>query len=131
MKRVLTINSRPHQIIGVMPAGFRFGGAVVNTTLRVSSSDIILPLRIDRAAPVPVWRHLGVARLKPGVTVAQANADVGRMVAIWSAPSERTNGPAFRDTRYGAVAPAAQAGRRRKRRQDALGPDGRRSASCC
>jgi predicted permease len=44
-----------------------------------------------------------VARLKPGVTVAQANADVGRMVAIWSAPSERTNWPsAFRNTRYGA-----------------------------
>jgi putative ABC transport system permease protein len=103
VKRVLTINSRPHQIIGVMPAEFQFGGAVVNTTLRVSSSDIILPLRIDRAAPVPVWRHLGVARLKPGVTLAQANADVGRMVAIWSAPSERTNWPsAFRNTRYGA-----------------------------
>jgi predicted permease len=100
VKRVLTIDSRPHQIIGVMPAEFQFGGAVVNTTLRMSSSDIILPLRIDRAAPVPVWRHLGVARLKPGVTVAQANADVSRMVTIWSAPSERP--PQFRNTRYGA-----------------------------
>jgi predicted permease len=100
VKRVLTINARPHQIIGVMPAEFRFGGAVVNTTLRMLSSDIILPLRINRAAPVPVWRHLGVARLKPGVTVAQANADVARMVAIWSAPSELP--PQFRNTRYGA-----------------------------
>ena len=36
VKRVLTINSRPHQIIGVMPAEFDFGGAVVNT-LRMSS----------------------------------------------------------------------------------------------
>ena len=98
--RVLIINSRPHQVIGVMPAEFRFGGAVVNTTLRTSSSDIILPLRINRTAPVPVWRHLGVARLKPGVTVGQANADLGRMVAIWSAPSELP--PQFRNTRYGA-----------------------------
>jgi predicted permease len=103
LNRVLTINSRPHQIIGVMPAEFRFGGAVVNATMRASSPDIILPLRINRAGPVPVWRHLAVARLKPGVTVAQANADVGRMVAIWSAPSERTKwDSAFRNTRYGA-----------------------------
>jgi putative ABC transport system permease protein len=100
LNRVLTIDSRPHQIIGVMPAEFRFGGAVVNSTLRMSSSDIILPLRINRAAPVPVWRHLGVARLKPGVTVALANADVGRMVTMWSAPSELP--PQFRNTRYGA-----------------------------
>jgi putative ABC transport system permease protein len=100
VKRVLAINSRPHQIIGVMPAEFRFGGAVVNTTLRMSSSDIILPLRINRAVPVPIWRHLGVARLKPGVTLAEANADVARMVAVWSAPSELP--PQFRDTRYAA-----------------------------
>ena len=48
-KRVLTINARPHQIIGVMPAEFRFGGELANTTTRVSSPDIILPLRINRA----------------------------------------------------------------------------------
>ena len=103
VRRVLTINSRPHQIIGVMPAEFRFGGAVVNATMRASSPDIILPLQIDPARPVPVWRHLGVARLKPGVTVAQANADVDRMIAIWSSPSERMKWPsAFRNTRYGA-----------------------------
>lgn len=100
VSRILTVNSQPHQIIGVMPREFRFGGAPVNTSLPMSPSDIILPLRINRAAPLPVWRHLGVARLKPGVTAAQANADITRMVAIWSAPSEL---PAeFRDTRYGA-----------------------------
>ena len=44
-----------------------------------------------------------MARLKPGVTVAQANADVDRMIAIWSAPSERAKwDSAFRNTRYGA-----------------------------
>jgi predicted permease len=100
LNRVLIINSRPHLIVGVMPAAFRFGGAVVDTSFRMSSSDILLPLRINRANPVSVWRHLGVARLKPDVTVAEANADVARMVAIWSAPSEL---PAeFRNTRYAA-----------------------------
>ena len=56
-----------------MPAGFRFDGEL----------DIILPLRIDRGQPIPGFRLLGVARLKPGVTLAQANADVARILAIW------------------------------------------------
>jgi predicted permease len=73
LERVLTINGRPHQIIGVMPAAFRFGGEL----------EIVLPLRIDRGAPIPSFRLLGVARLKPGVTPAQANADVARILHIW------------------------------------------------
>jgi predicted permease len=73
LERVLTINGRPHQIIGVMPAGFRFGGEF----------EIVLPLRIDRGAPIPSFRLLGVARLKPGVTLAQANADVARILHVW------------------------------------------------
>jgi predicted permease len=73
LERVLTINGRPHQIIGVMPADFRFGGEL----------EIVLPLRIDRGAPIPSFRLLGVARLKPGVTLAQANADVARILHVW------------------------------------------------
>jgi hypothetical protein len=38
LERALTINGRPHQIIGVMPADFRFGG----------DFEIVLPLRINR-----------------------------------------------------------------------------------
>lgn len=39
--RVVTINARPRRVIGVMPAGFRFAG----------ESDIVFPIRIDRARP--------------------------------------------------------------------------------
>ncbi len=67
---MLTINARPHQIIGVMPAAFRFDG----------EHDLILPLRINRGRLIPAFRLLGVARLKPGVTLAQANADVARLL---------------------------------------------------
>jgi hypothetical protein len=81
----LTINSRPHQIIGVTPRDFRFGGSVVNVTLTTWSPDVILPLRIDAARPVPTFRLLGVARLKPDVTLTQAHADVDRILAIWKA----------------------------------------------
>jgi predicted permease len=73
LERPLTINGRPHQIIGVMPAGFQFGGEV----------DLILPLRIDRGRLIPAFRFLGVARLKPGVTLAQANVDAARVLHVW------------------------------------------------
>jgi predicted permease len=73
LERALTINGRPHQIVGVMPADFRFTGEF----------DIMLPLRIDPGAPVPAFRLLGVARVKPGVTLAQANADVARVLHVW------------------------------------------------
>jgi putative ABC transport system permease protein len=73
LDRALTINGRPHQIVGVMPPHFRFSGEF----------EIILPLRIDRGAPIPSFRLLGVARLKRGVTLAQANADVVRVLHVW------------------------------------------------
>jgi predicted permease len=71
--RTIVINARPHQIVGVMPAGFSFGG----------DFEILLPLRINQARPVPFFRLNGIGRLKPGVTLAQANADVSRMLEIY------------------------------------------------
>jgi predicted permease len=73
LERALMINGRPHQIIGVLPPGFRFS----------SEFEIVVPLRINRAAPIPGFRLLGVARLKPGVTLAQASADVVRVLNVW------------------------------------------------
>jgi putative ABC transport system permease protein len=75
LDRVLTINGRPHQVIGVMPPDFRFESE--------SQFEFVLPLKIDRAAPTPGFRLLGVARLKPGVTLEQANADVVRVLNVW------------------------------------------------
>jgi predicted permease len=73
LERALAINGRPHQIVGVMPAGFRFDG----------EPDLILPLQIDRGALDPGFRLLGVARMKPGVTLEQANADATRVLHVW------------------------------------------------
>jgi predicted permease len=92
--RSLTINDRPHQIVGVMPAAFRFTG----------EADMILPLRIDRVRPIPSFRLQGLARLKPGVSLAQANADAGRIIRIWLVNKD----PAFQ-ARYGpALRPLKQ-----------------------
>ncbi len=45
---------------------------------------MIVPLAFDRAALIlPGFGFQGVGRLKPGVTIAQASADVARLVPIW------------------------------------------------
>lgn len=97
LDRALVINGRPHQIIGVMPSHFRFG----------DEFEIVLPLQIDRGAPIPSFRLLGVARLKPGVTLAQANADAARILRIWLVNSGRTD-PAFQARYRPALRPLKQ-----------------------
>ncbi len=70
----LTVNGRPREVIGVMPQSFRFLDY---------KPQIILPYELDRAnVHLGQFSFSGMARLKPGVTIAQANADVARMIAI-------------------------------------------------
>jgi predicted permease len=95
LKRSLTINARPHQIIGVMPAAFRFGG----------EPDLVLLTRIIPPG-LPVFGHQGVARLKPGVTLEQANADVARMIPMWfkdTGPSASRFSPSLRPLKQDIV----------------------------
>ena len=73
--RTLTMDSKPRTIIGVMPRNFRF----LNT-----DPDVIRPMRFERAKIfLGDFSFQGIARLKPGVTLQQANADLGRMLGIW------------------------------------------------
>jgi predicted permease len=81
--RGIMVESRPREIVGVMPETFRLGN---------SSAELILPLRFDRSRLILAgFGYQGVARLKPGITLAQANADIGRMVPIWM--DSWSNGP--------------------------------------
>ncbi|MCU1328590.1 MAG: hypothetical protein JWN34_3960 [Bryobacterales bacterium] len=75
--RHLTIDGRDCQIIGVLPKDFRF----LN-----EKPALVLPFRFNRNKTVlGNFSQRGVARLKPGVTLAQANADVARMIPMtWS-----------------------------------------------
>ena len=78
--RTLMVDSRPKEIVGVLPRGFRIGNA---------DADYIFPLCFDRAritlagAGGGGFTYQGVARLRPGVTIGQANADIARMIPIW------------------------------------------------
>jgi predicted permease len=62
-------------VIGVMPQGFQ--------SLNVDA-ELILPQQFDRNKIfLGNFSFEGIARLKAGVTLQQANADIGRMLGIW------------------------------------------------
>jgi predicted permease len=68
----------PSQIVGIMPADFTFMDMA-------SPPDVILAIRLDRAQQriVGNFNLPTFARLKPGVTLEEARADVERMLQIW------------------------------------------------
>ncbi|HVQ31022.1 MAG TPA: ABC transporter permease [Vicinamibacteria bacterium] len=70
----LTLDGEAHEVIGVMPRDFRF--------LDVKAA-LFLPLQLDRAKVfLGQFSYESVARLKPGVTIAQAEADVARLLPL-------------------------------------------------
>jgi predicted permease len=90
--RTITIDSRPREVIGVMPQGFRFLNA---------DPEVILPQRFEgsQLQPNDVHAYVGIARLKPGVSLLQANADVRRMLPIWIT-QYGTNGPVLQAAHF-------------------------------
>ena len=74
--RVITLNAQPTEIVGVMPRGFRIAD---------QDADLFIgPMSFDRASlPLVPFAYYGVARLRPGMTSADANADIARMLPIW------------------------------------------------
>jgi predicted permease len=72
--RTLT-SDRPLKVIGVMPRGFR---------VVTMEPEVLVPLWFDRSTLTLVFfQYQMVARLKPGVTLAQADADLGRLTYLW------------------------------------------------
>ena len=67
------LNGESYFVIGVMPPGFNFPSASVTTTDLWTPIDMT-PKELGRNG-AHQWRAIG--RLKPGVTVAQAQADLG------------------------------------------------------
>ena len=62
------------EIIGVLPRNFWFMDM---------GHDLLMPLRFDRpAVRLAGYNFQAIARLRPGVTIQQANADVARMIGI-------------------------------------------------
>src|ERR1700676_1981299 len=81
--RNVTVDARPREVVGVTRRGFR----LVDTDF-----DVMVPLAFDRRNLILAgFGFQGVARVKPGVTIDVANADLTRMLPIWM--DSWTNGP--------------------------------------
>ena len=73
--QVITADGRPREIIGVLPRNFHFFDG--------DDIDMFVPFRWDRSkVKLGNFSYEGVARLKPGVTIEQASADLGRLLPI-------------------------------------------------
>jgi len=73
--RSIRVDGKAHEVIGVMPEGFRF--------LDRGEPALFMPLKLDRSkAFVGNFSYPALARLRPGATIEQANADVARMLPI-------------------------------------------------
>ncbi len=81
--RTIQVDNRPREIAGVMPQGFK----VLNYNF-----DLLAPFAFDPThQPLAGFAYRGVARLRPGVTIAQANDDIARLINVWM--DSWTNGP--------------------------------------
>jgi putative ABC transport system permease protein len=98
--RQVRLGGEGFTIIGVLPPSFRFMDRQIS---------LMAPLRFHRAE-VPLFQFCcqGFARLKPGVTLADANADVARMLPMAAAKFPMNSGLSrtlFEDAR---IAPRLQ-----------------------
>ncbi len=77
--KALTLNGHDYTIVGVIPAGFSLTiGNFRAADLYVPIGQFQNPALTDRAAGLGIH---GIARLKPGVTIAQAQADMEQVSA--------------------------------------------------
>ena len=72
--RRIMVDGTAREIVGVLPQGFWFMDM---------THDLVVPLRFDRAkVRLAGYNFQAIGRLKPGVTLAQVDADVKRMIGI-------------------------------------------------
>ena len=73
--RSITVDGKPREIIGVLPKGFHF--------LDQQDAALILPFQWDRSkVKLGNFSQRSLARLKRGVTMAQASADMARLLPV-------------------------------------------------
>ncbi len=73
--RSITIDGKQREIIGVLPRDFHL--------LDEEDATLVLPMQWDRSkTKLGNFEGASIARLKPGVTLAQAQADLTRLVSV-------------------------------------------------
>ncbi|HXC96806.1 MAG TPA: ABC transporter permease [Edaphobacter sp.] len=81
--RTIQVDSQSREIVGIMPRGFR---------LVDRDFDLLLPMALDPTnQKLAGFGAFGIGRLKPGIGLAQADADVARLIGVWM--DSWSNGP--------------------------------------
>ena len=97
----IRIDGKAREVIGVMPQNFRFLDMDV---------ELIQPFQFDRNKTfLGNFSFEGVARLKPGLTLAQANADGERMLPIVNRTFQAPPGLSVKLFEQARIAPAFRA----------------------
>jgi predicted permease len=80
--QTLTINGRGYTVVGVMPPDFALGYEVMPTVGSVAQAELLLPLplSVERMNNHGDENYNVLARLKPGATTAQAQAELNLAV---------------------------------------------------
>jgi putative ABC transport system permease protein len=87
--RAIELDGRSYTVVGVMPANFKFWNAQVYLPL---IHGVPVEIENTRAATIGIW---GVGRLKPGVTLAAANAALDQVARRLEAAHPDSNRDAF------------------------------------
>jgi predicted permease len=110
--RSIVVDGNPLEIVGVLPESFAFPG---------QRPALLTPLQFNRAdVPVGNFAYRGIARLRPGVTLEQANADVARLLP--RIPDRFPLPPGFSRTMYDELRLGPRV---RPLREDVVGDVGR------
>jgi len=73
--RSITVDGKPREIIGVLPRGFHF--------LDEQDAALFLPFKFDRSkVNLGNFSYEALARLRPGVTMAEASVDMARLLPV-------------------------------------------------
>lgn len=73
----ITLDMRPFTVVGILPASFRYpdGASQQDVWIPIAQDPVFGPLMLKPGVPVMT----GIGRLKPGVSVAQAQADLNTL----------------------------------------------------
>ena len=120
--RTLMVDGVTREIVGVLPDTFRFLDRNVS---------LVVPYRFNRSKVfLGQFSYSAIARLKPGISIDQASADLARMIPTSLTrfpPFPGGNAKMFEEARTHAERPLTQGRSRRRRANGLVGADGRRS----
>ncbi len=89
----ILLSGRPYTVVGIMPAGVQHVGGDYRSTAHGESVDVWGPLEVGPKSGRGSHFCNAVGRMKPGVSIAQANADLNGIAERLAQQYPNTNQP--------------------------------------